>query len=111
MVMLVSLEQASQHLRRDTTDDDADLTLKIQGASRTVLKYLKGNTPFLDTAGEVEFDTAGDPIGVPEDVQIATLILIASFYKYREGEENLDYGRIPKAVSSLLYSLRTPTVE
>jgi hypothetical protein len=30
---LVTLQQASDHLRRDTTDDNADLELKVEAAS------------------------------------------------------------------------------
>lgn len=123
MVMLVSLNQASEHLRRDTSDDDADLTLKIKAASRAVLNYLKTDNPhvdFLDTAGEVPVDTALNPIGVPEEIQIATLMLIGVFYRDREGNQDggsarvsgaaWQMGYLPPAVMAVLYPLRPPEV-
>lgn len=122
MVMLVSLKQASDHLRRDTDDDDADLELKIEAASEAVLNYLKDSSAitFLDTAGEVETDSAGNPVGVPRAIQIATLMLVGIFYRDREGQSGSSNSRssasewrqgfLPPAITAVLYPLRTPEV-
>ena len=112
MVMLVSLEQASSHLRRDTSEDDLDLMLKIEAASAAVINYLKDGADFLDSADEVDFDSAGDPIGVPKEVQQAVLLLVGNFYRDRDGEtpEGWDPFYLPRAVVALLYPLRTPTM-
>lgn len=117
MLMLVSLQQASDHLRRDTTDDDADLEFKIQGASAAVVNYLKSDADFLDSDGDVAYETDGTPIGVPELVQIATLILVGHFYAFREGDfspfNSQNYGalNLPLAVRSLLVLAgRKPTL-
>lgn len=84
MVMLVSLDQASEHLKRDTTDDDADLTLKIKAASALVLSELGDAADFLDTDGSVPEGADGNPAGVPVMVQQAVLLQIGCFYSERE---------------------------
>jgi len=112
MVMLVSLQKASDHLRRDTSDDDNDLILKIHAASAAVINYLKDGATFLDSAGEIEVDTNGDAVNVPFEVQAATLLMIGFLYKDRD--ENADgayeMGYLPRPVMALLYPLRVPAV-
>ncbi len=115
MVMLVSLEQASARVRRDTDDDDADLTLMIEGASEMVLNYLKSSVDFLNSSGEVDLDSSGTPVGVPKAVMNATLILVAIMYKNREAESEASQqqwamGYLPPAVTAILYPLRDPAL-
>ena len=126
-MMLVTLQQASDHLRRDTTDDDTDLTLKIAAASNAVLTYLRNTSyayvPTVDSAGQIVRDSAGYPVPaldsagektVLQDVQFATLLLVGEFYKSREGEQDgaietqWGYGYLPRAVVALLYPYRDP---
>ena len=134
MVMLVTLQQASDHLRRDTTDDDADLTLKISAISRAILNYLKDDMlayqfemdehgkPVLDSAGDVVYltDSAGDFIA-REEVQQAVLIMLGVVYIDREGKEYIDprsaggqerLGNmsLPRVVHWLLDTIRTPSL-
>lgn len=112
MVMLVTLEQASMHLRRDTDDDDSDLSIKIKAASILVIRYLKDAVTFLDSADEVEYDSAGDPL-VPEDVQSATLLIIGALYDSRGDNSEADFfegGKLPPAARALLDTLRKPTM-
>lgn len=115
-MMLVTIEQASAHLRRDTDADDNDLVLKIEAASGAVLNYLKdGADEFLDTAGQVPLDSNGDPVGVPYEVRAAVLILLGVFYSYREGEAGIinpqfSHGYLPPTVTALLYPLRDPAL-
>lgn len=131
MVMLVTLQQASDHLRRDTDDDDADLILKIHAASAAIQNYLKdpllayeyakdqyGNN-LLDSADEpyLATDSAGDYI-VRQEVQIAVLLVIGVIYtdryskEYIEGSGEVRLGNmsLPKAVHWLLDPIRTPTL-
>lgn len=116
MVMLVSLEQASVHLRRDTDDDDADLTIKIQAASQAVLNYIDP-VDFIDSSGEPEFDSDGNPVGVPAPIQSAVLLIIGDLYAdrdgvdYRSGNSTPRLGDIiiPRAAHFLLDPYRTPT--
>lgn len=124
MVMLVTLAQAREHLRSDTTADDNDLTLKIHAASGAVRNYLKSSKPYvqevdssgdpaLDSFGEIiyEHDSNGLPIPLPE-VQQAVLYLIGVFYRDRDGQEMTDWelGFLPMPVQSLLYPLRDPAM-
>lgn len=117
MTMLVSLEQASAHLRRDTTDDDLDLTLKIKAASRAVMGYIgDGASGFTDSAGDVFEDSNGIALDVPEDIQGACLLLVGDFYTNRTPtpvdvvDASFGYGYLPRAVTALLYPYRTPVI-
>lgn len=111
-MMLVSLTQASDHLRRDTTDDDSDLTLKIEAASAIVAGYIDtGAGSFLDTAGDPDYDTSGDPINVPRDVQAATLLVLGNLYMSREGGTGSEFrppDPMSQAVISILAKWRNP---
>ena len=112
-MMLVSLEQARDHLRSDSVDDSLDLELKIQAASAAVLAYLKsGADAFLDTAGEVIVDSAGDPVGVPFQVKAAVLLMVGYLYRQRDEDEGEEFeqGYLPRPVTALLYPLRTPAL-
>lgn len=116
MVSLVSLEQARQHLRSDADADDADLELKIAAASRAVLTYLKpagvARLMEVDSSGDPVDDSSGVVADAPEDVQLATLLLVGVFYTDREGQEGgWTPGYLPPAVTALLYPYRDPTFE
>lgn len=113
-MMLVTLQQARDQLRiDDISADDADLTLKIEAASRAVVRYLKSAADsFLDTAGDPFLDSAGDVLYVPADVKLAVLVLTGYLYKNRDSdeEEAFDRGYLPKPVTGLLYDLRLPSL-
>lgn len=128
-MMLVTLQEASEHLRRDTVDDDQDLTLKIHAASALVLNYLKREAlayePERDPMGGVIFDDDGYPVpALDEDgnpviryeVRAAVLLMLGELYKNREGEQGGEvptqwgYGYLPRSVVALLYSLRNPAL-
>lgn len=116
-MMLVSLQQAKDHLRMDHDDDDNDITLKVHAASGAVVNYLKsGADSFLDSSGEPETDSSGDPVGVPFEVQAAVLIMLGELYMNREAElqgevaAQWGYGYLPQPVIALLYPLRDPAV-
>lgn len=118
MTMLITLEQAKQHLRivdlgTAGNPDDPDLILKIEGASESVLDYVRSSDPdWLDTAGVPILDTAGDPVGIPANVKNATLLLLGYLYREREGDNTVDieHGFLPRAVLSMLYPYRLPTL-
>jgi hypothetical protein len=134
MVMFVTLEQASDHLRRDTGDDDNDLILKISAASSAVQNYLKDPLlPYsyaLDSAGVPELDSDGEPYleidsngsYIPRvEVQQAVLIILGVFYADRDAKEYIDprsgnglerLGNmsLPRSVHWLLDTIRTPTL-
>lgn len=130
--MLVTLQEASDSLRRDTSDDDADLILKIKAASQSILNYLHDHMlvyeyeedehgkPVLDSAGEKIYitDSSGEYI-VRDDVKSAVLILVGVLYKDRDAksfvdgdkQETLGYLKIPNTVVWLLEGLRRPIVK
>lgn len=127
--MLVTLQEASDHLRRDTDYDDDDLTLKIHAASAAVMNYLKRDSlayePERDSSGEIVRDSNGWPVPMLDssdepvvrfEVKAATLLMIGELYKNREGEQGGEiptqwgYGYLPRPVVALLYPLRTPAL-
>lgn len=113
MVMLVSLTQAKDHLRVDTADEDNDLTLKIHAASAAVLNYIRnGADIFTDSTGEPIVDSNEAPLGIPYEVQAATLLLIGYLYRQRDSDEDKewDMGYLPKPVTALLYTHRIPSL-
>lgn len=125
-MMLVTLEQASEHLRRDTNDDDADLILKIHAASGSVLNYLKSQRMLyeqeFDARGNPVFDSSGDPVYQLDsagdrvlrfEVMAATLLMVGDFYKDRDGDDTREYeqGYLPRPVTALLYPLRDPACQ
>lgn len=113
-MMLVTLQQASDHLRRDTSADDTDLTLKIHAASGMVMNYIQGPgvDNFTDSAGDVFLDSNGEPIYVPYEVQAATLLMIGYLYKHRDDNEDgaFERGYLPAPVCAILTPFRDPSV-
>jgi hypothetical protein len=113
MVMLVSLQQAKDHLRVDGSADDNDLTLKIHAASGAVLNYIRnGADAFTDSAGEAIVDSNDNPIGIPYEVQAATLLMLGYLYRMRDNNEGGEFemGYLPKPVTALLYPYRVPSL-
>lgn len=113
MVMLVSLQQAKDHLRLDSNDGDNDLTLKIHAASGAVLNYIRnGADVFTDSSGEPILDSNGTPIGIPFEIMAATLLMVGYLWKDRDGDPDGAYtlGYLPMPVMSLLYSYRVPSL-
>lgn len=118
--MLVTVDEARDHLRSDTDADTADLTAKIQAASDAVLDYVGTLVP-RDTAGDPFLDSSGALIGVTERVvtrlKQATLITVGYLYRERAGSQEyavpsaFGYGySLPQGATALLYPLRRPTV-
>lgn len=122
-MMLVSLQQASDHLRRDTSDDDNDLRLKIKAASLSVINYLGKERAEevieFDSFGEIVVDSAGDPEGVPEPLQSAVLLILGDLYADRDGRNFIEGGSsprldeiiLPRTVHFLLDPYRRPRME
>lgn len=112
-MMLVSLARGKAHLRVDHDDEDNDIELQIHAASGAVMNYLKaGADAFLDSNGDVYIDSNDTPVGVPFEVQAATLLMLG--YLYKDRDENaagaFEQGYLPKPVTALLYPLRDPAL-
>jgi len=113
-MMLVSLQMAKDHLMMDHTDEDGLIELYINAASGAVINYLGtlGTDAILDSSGIVSYDSNLEPIGIPYEVQAATLILVGHFYKDRDNNEGNAFmqGYLPMPVTALLYPLRDPAL-
>lgn len=112
-MLLVSLTQASQYVRRDTTDDDAELTFLIEAASGAVINYLSSapSIEFLDSDGNPQMvDSDGVAQDVPPVVQAATLYLVAWMYRNRDENAGDAFapGFLPAPVTALLAPIRDP---
>lgn len=109
-MMLVSLQEASPHVRRDTDADDADLLLKIRGASNAVFRHIDAGSIPTDSNGDVLVDSNGVALDVEDDIKLATLLMIAEVYANRgDGKSSFDGWQLPNAVKTLLMPFRTPT--
>lgn len=109
--MLVTLQQARDQLRSDSTDDDDDLELKIAAASASVLDYVGDYAlTFLDEFGE-PLEIEGVPVPVPARIQQAVLVMVAYLYNERDGSnKHAEPNYLPAGVTALLYSLRKPSI-
>ena len=125
---LVTLEQAREQLRSDSSDDDDYLKVKISAASSAVLEYITASIwePQRDNEGRPLIGPEGKEIPLVDEggkkvvrllVQQATLLTIGYFYRERDGSQEFrvadqsGYGyALPQAATSLLYSMRKPTV-
>lgn len=108
----VSIDQVKARLRIDTDDEDADLQLMIEQATAIITAYLKKPGIYEDTAGIIPTDSAGDPIGVPREVQLATVVLIGFLYRDRDGFDMAQWqqGFLPWQVTAPIYHLRDPAM-
>lgn len=104
--MLVTIEQAKDHLRIDSEADDTWLAGWIPAISQAVLLWLKDETRAYDDEEMVK------PI-----VQSAVLIELASQYRFREGDgaaqvpANWGHGyTLSLGATALLTPLRKSTV-
>lgn len=108
MIDLVTLERVKQGLLIDTTDDDARLQLLITAASAAVLRYLKeiGSASFYD------WENSTITADVPDDVQVATIMLVGHIYRSPDSNEDgaFERGSLPKPVTALIYSRRDPAL-
>ena len=108
--MLVSLEEAKDHLRVDNDDGDSDISLKIEAASQAVLNYIAPDQLFYNTGGIPDYDTGGVAIDIPGPIKAAVLLILGELYKNRDGEQyNEDVSRartgnliLPRAAHFLL---------
>lgn len=114
---LVTVQEASDHVRRDTGADDDDFELKVEAASELVLDYLGDAADgWTDSGGQPLEDSNGEALDVPKRVKAATLIMVGYLYRERDGSNENQvptqwgYGYLPVGVTALLYSLRKPTV-
>lgn len=97
MVMLISLDSALQYLKYDTSDGNEMVEFFIKAASLAVLNYIYDHS-FLNSDGEPDYDSDGEPVGVPEPIQNAVMILVAMQDADRYANDYIN----PKSRSDLL---------
>lgn len=104
----ITLAVAKEHLRVDHTDDDADITRKLDQANAIVWDYIK-RVP----------DDASEDAWVPTTLQsaileAATLMVLSKLYDDRSiGEEdtaNVATGYLTPQVTAILHRLRDPAL-
>jgi hypothetical protein len=130
MLEFVTPEDAREQLRIDSGADDSWLALWIPAVSASVAAWLKQEWRLYvlqrDSSGEVVRDSSGTPLPVLDSddqpilqpaVIAATLLELASQYRYREGEgDNVvpsDAGHgyvLSRAATAQLAPLRRTTV-
>lgn len=97
--MLITLQQAKDHLRVDTDAFDDDINLKISQVSFLCLDFVK-----------MPVDSFPDSENVPAYLSAAALVWLGILFKQRDGmDENLEFGFIPKSVSNILWPFRKPS--
>ncbi len=100
MIGLVSIEQAKDRLRIDSTDEDGDIQSMISQASAILLRRIKKTESTIN-------DDWGSPIEVPEDIQAVVLEMVSEMYKNREASAA---DILPERLLMLLEPHRTPTI-
>lgn len=108
-IEIVTLDQAKQHARVTSTDEDDDLTLKLRQAHALVLDYVDRPTDD-DWHDEI---LGWDDETAPAAVQAAILRMFKHLERYRGDDEtqNPDEGLgLPPHVKQLLRMYRTPAL-
>lgn len=111
MVALLTLDVAKQHLRVDHTDDDVDITRKIDQASAIVLDYIKKTVGTVDPDDPSIVDWTPDT--VPAAVQAAVELMLSKLYDDRAAgvtDNEVAMGYLPKTVTSILHRYRDPAL-
>jgi hypothetical protein len=124
-IALVTLAQAKAHLKMDHGLDDSEIQFLIHAASRAVANYVTQELPnvstWLDSSGNLISDTSSTTDSsnqglVPEDVQIATLLLVGDLYANKEPtptdrvDPSFGYAYHAVAIHSFLWPYRLPGI-
>lgn len=138
MLELVTIDEARHQLRIDDYGseggpDDPWLSIFIPAISEAVAEWVKVRSrlyvPVLDSSGNPEVDSSGDPVPeldssgnptVKPVVKAAVLVELERQYRSRGGEDetftegfvNVGYGYVlGRGSTALLYTLRKPTMQ
>lgn len=128
MASLVTLEEVRDHLMVDSVAVNPWINMMIPAISQAVLSWLKDDwrayETMLDSNGEPLEDSAGEPIILEDSsgsivkpmVKAATLIELASQFRFRDGDgvahvpSNWGHGHVLcMGATALLVALRRPT--
>jgi len=127
-MMLVTIEDAKARLRIVHDAEDLDLEMMIQQASAAVMNYLGKPLDYYTATTDGAYSASGSgssdsdsdlvssdgttTIPIPDEVQLATLLLVGILYRDRDGTEAKEWqhGYLPWPVTSFLYPLRDPVM-
>lgn len=118
MTMIVTRQQAADHLRIDNATAEADdLDLKILAASAVVLDYIElSHDDYTEIVENTELDSDDsdwdsdweDYEEIIYPLQAATLLLVGEFHRYRDGgSPNYTDANLPPVVRAILYPLKS----
>ncbi|RLC31988.1 hypothetical protein DRH13_02275 [Candidatus Woesebacteria bacterium] len=123
MPMIVTRQQAMDHLRIDDATDEADdLDLKILAASAVILDYIERDSEDYevddsdssnDSDSSSDDSSSGDAGGSseydwPYQVQAAVLLLVGDLHRHRDSEmPKYSEATLPPAVRALIYPLKS----
>ena len=124
---LVTLDEAKNNLLIEPalTAFDTDINLKITIASDMIINHIKNRNklyqPLYAEDGSEELDSNGDPVYELDSngdliirplVKGATLVMVGILFRDRDGAEANKWSRgyLPDPVTSILCSLRDPTL-
>lgn len=79
MILLVSIEEAKQHLRILHDESDADIEMKLAAASAIVLRYHKQDAVPAEWLIGSPFE-----ISPPHDIKASVLLVLSELYENRE---------------------------
>jgi hypothetical protein len=102
MSMLVTLQEAADHLRIDDIESvQNDLTLKIHAASESILNYIEMT---IDDFG----DSDSDGREIPYVVKAGVLLLLGDLYRYTDtSSSSYKSATLPDPIRALLYDVKT----
>lgn len=110
MVALLTLDVAKQHLRVDHTDDDADITRKIEQASAIALTFMKRTigTPDPEDPSIVDWT----PETLPADIASGVERILSQLYDDRAGGTAVQTpgAYLPVEAMAMLLPYRTPSL-
>ena len=120
MFMLVTVDKVRTALKLDSGESDALIASYISAASRAIVRYLKGQASSVLPIDSPPNSPPDDLSSVPEDVQLACIILTGVFYRDPDGADGRsDFGDsnvgaadpvLPLPVRALLHPLRDPAL-
>lgn len=100
--MIITLFEAKRQSRIDHDLEDDSILDDISSATAAIKTYL----------GDGAYNNNDPADGYREDVKTACKILVATFYRYRTGDNpdrvdaQFGYGYLPNSVTSLLFPYR-----
>lgn len=99
----MTVQQAKDHLRIVTTDDDDDIDLKLSAASEIVMDYIKKK----DVPEDWISDHSPITYDIPFPIKAATLLVLSELFENREAQISLP---ISPSVEALLERFRDPAL-